>query len=178
MTGLKFAPLAPALLALALAGCSGRSAKEQIAADYCPRPFQVQDAETLTRFRPGSGHDPRDVVFDAALTSATAKCSLGKHQMDVDLVLLVAATPGPSVGNSTSVPYFVRVLDAGGRIVQGREFNADFSLSRSGSRRVSKEELSLELPYDKPADAAGYRIAVGLKPTMEELEYNRRRDRR
>jgi hypothetical protein len=175
MIARKFVSLAPTLLALALAGC-GNSAKEQLAADYCPRPFEVQDTQTLTRFKAGSTHDPRDIVFDAALMGATATCSLGKKQMDVDLVLRVAVSPGPAVGDGvTSVPYFVRVLDASGRIVQGREFNADFKLSSSGPRRASQEELTLGLPYDKPADAAGYRIAVGLKPTPEELDYNRSR---
>jgi hypothetical protein len=168
--------VAPATLALslALAGC-GRSAKEQLAADYCPTPFSVHDAQTLTRFRPGAGQDPRNVVFDSALLNAASTCSLGKNQMKVNLVLLVAATPGPAIGSGVvNVPYFVRVLDASNTIVQGREFTADFKMSANGPRRVSKEELTLELPFAKPADAASYRIAVGLKPTQEELDYNRR----
>jgi hypothetical protein len=170
----KLIPLAPLVLALALGGC-GRSEKAQLAADYCPQPFQVQDTRTLTRFAPGSGHDARDVMFEAGLLDATASCSLGKRQMDVDLVIRLAVNPGPAAGKGvTSVPYFVRVLDGSGRIVQGQEFNADFELSPSGARRGSKEELSLTLPFEKPADAASYRIAVGLKPTPEELEYNRR----
>lgn len=177
MISRKVSLVVPAMLALSLvlAGCGGRSAKEQLAADYCPTPFSVQDAQTLTRFRPGSGQDPRDVVFDSALISATSACSLGKNRMNVNLVLLVAASPGPAVGSgAVSVPYFVRVLDASNTIVQGREFTADFKMSANSPRRVSKEELTLELPFAKPADAASYRIAVGLKPTPEELNYNRR----
>lgn len=170
----KFVSLASLVLAFALAGC-GPSEKEQLAADYCPQPFQVQDARTLTRFAPGSGRDPRDVMFEAGLLGATATCSLGKRQMDVDLVIRLAVSPGPAVGRGvTSVPYFVRVLDANGHILQGQEFNADFELSPSGGRRGSKEQLSLTLPFQKPSDTVNYRIAVGLKPTPDELEYNRR----
>ncbi len=170
----KLVSLAPAMLALALGGC-GPSNKEQLAADYCPNPFQVQDTQSLTRFTPGSRHDPRDIVFEAALISATTACSLGKSQMDVNLVIRVAVNPGPSVGSGvTSVPYFVRVLDASGRITQGQEFNADFNLTPSGPRRVSQEELTLTLPFAKATDVASYRIAEGLKPTQEELDYNRR----
>jgi hypothetical protein len=114
-------------------------------------------------------------MFEAGLLDSTASCSLGKRQMNVDLVIRIVVSPGPAVGsNVTSVPYFVRVLDGSGRIVQGQEFNADFELTPSSGRRGSKEELSLTLPFEKPADTADYRIAVGLKPTPEELEYNRR----
>lgn len=174
MTDRKFAFLAPLALALAVAGC-GPSQKEQLAADYCPQPFEVQDAATLTRFAPGSGHDPRNVMFEAGLLDSSASCSLGKRQMNVDLVVRIAVSPGPAVSRGvTSVPYFVRVIDGSGRIVQGQEFNADFELSPSSGRRGSKEELSLTLPFEKPADTVNYRIAVGLKPTPEELEYNRR----
>jgi hypothetical protein len=58
--------------------------------------------------------------------------------------------------------------------VQGQEFTADFRLSSGNPRGTSQEELSLALPYSQISDLAGYRIAVGLKPTQEELNYNRR----
>ena len=47
-------------------------------------------------------------------------------------------------------------------------------LLRPASYGASIEEISLTLPYDNPSDLGGYRIAVGLKPTQEELQYNRR----
>jgi hypothetical protein len=163
----------PVVLALALAGCSP-SAKERMAADYCPTPFTVQDTQTLTHFKEGATVDPRNIAYEAVLRSASSSCKLGKNQMQLDLVVQVAASPGPAVGSgTTSVPYFVRVIDASGAIVQGREFTADFPLSASSPRRVSKEELTLQLPFNTPADVVAYRIAVGLKPTPEELTYNR-----
>ncbi len=95
--------------------------------------------------------------------------------MELTLTIQVAVAAGPALGNQTaSVPYFVRVLDGSGRVVQGREFNADFKLTPSRPRAASLEELTLRLPFDKPADVASYRIAIGLQPTREELEYNRR----
>jgi hypothetical protein len=173
---IRRAPAALALAALALAatGC-GRSAKEEIAATYCPTPFSVQDAVSLTRFGPGPGRDPNDVVFEAGIGEASSACKLGKTQMELTLNVQVAAVAGPAVGGgAVSVPYFVRVIDASGAIVQGREFSATFKLSASRPRGASMEELTLRLPFDKPSDVAAYRIAVGLKPTQEELEYNRR----
>ena len=55
-------------------------------------------------------------------------------------------------------------------VVQGQEFTADFRLTAASPRGSSQEELSLQLPVD----SGGYRIAVGLKPTQDELNYNRR----
>jgi hypothetical protein len=179
MTQAKFFRRAPAalllaVLSLAVAGC-GRSAKEEMAASYCPIPFTVQDAVSLTRFGPGPGRDPRDIVFEAGLGDATSECALGKNLMTLTLRVTVAASAGPAVGaGAVSVPYFVRVIDGSGQIVQGREFGATFKLSASKPRGASVEELTLRLPFDKPADVSYYRIAVGLKPTQEELEYNRR----
>ncbi|SJZ81705.1 hypothetical protein SAMN02745126_02404 [Enhydrobacter aerosaccus] len=178
MIGPRFVPLVPLVAALALGGC-GPSEKEQMAADYCPRPFQVQDAQNLTRFKPGSAGDPRDIMFQAEMTGAATGCSLGKGQMNVNLVVRVAVTPGPAVSSgTTSVPYFVRVLDGNGRVLQGQEFNADFPLTPSGPAKTSREELTLTLPFSKPSDVISYQIAVGLKPTMQELEYNRRSGQR
>ncbi|MEI6202799.1 MAG: hypothetical protein WCP68_12690, partial [Enhydrobacter sp.] len=54
------APVALALsLALTLAACSGPSKEEKAVATYCPSPFVVQDATSLTRFKPGQLYDNR-----------------------------------------------------------------------------------------------------------------------
>lgn len=163
------------VLALALSACSGRTAKDELAGNYCPSPFTVQDAQNLTRFKAGPGRDPRDVAFEATLVGAATTCAIGKGQLKVDLFLRIAANAGPSVGAGvSSVPFFVRLIDGRGAVVQGQEFTADFRLSQTNPRGQSQEELSLVLPYDQPADLGGYRLAVGLKPTQEELQYNRR----
>jgi hypothetical protein len=62
------------------------------------------------------------------------------------------------------------VIDSSGAVVQGQEFTADFRLRPNSPRGSSQEELSLQLP----TDSGGNRIAVGLKPTQDELNYNRR----
>lgn len=170
----KYLLTAALVLGLGLAGCS-RSNNEEIAATYCPNPFSVGDAERLTRFKPGPGRDPRDIVFEAAIGGASVACALRKSDMEVDLQLRVAVNAGPAMaGRVTQVPYFVRILDANGQVVQGQEFNADFKLSPSNPRGASQEKLTLRLPFSKISDVARYRIAIGLMPTPEELQYNRR----
>ncbi len=168
MTGGKFVVFAPALMALTLAGCGGGSSSD--ASYFCPEPFTVQDAGRLTHFKEGPGRDPRDIAYEASIIGAATKCSLSRRQIDVTLFLRISASAGPSVGaGRTSVPYFVRVLDSANNVVQSQEFNADFRLTSGSPRGSSQEELTLAIPRD-----GAYRIAVGLKPTVEELNYNRR----
>jgi hypothetical protein len=167
---LKFAVLASVLLGLG--GCGGGPTGPQI---VCPPPLTVTDAGRLTHFRDGAGRDPRDIAYEAQLLNAASSCKVGNNVLDVTLVMIVSVTAGPSVtAGQTSVPYFVRVVDASGAVVQGQDFTADFKLSAANPRGESREELSLRLPFTQVNDIGGYRIAVGLRPSQEELNYNRR----
>jgi hypothetical protein len=115
-----------AVVALVLAGC-GRSAKEQAAAAYCPQPLTVQDASRITRFKPGAGRDPRDVMFEASMVGAGTTCSMGRNKLEVEVVMRIAVNAGPSIaGGVTRVPFFVRVLDAGGSVIVGKDELADY----------------------------------------------------
>jgi hypothetical protein len=163
----------PIALALALTGC-GSSDKANIASDYCLMPLTVQDTAHITHFKPGAGRDPRDIVFEADIGNASVACSVSKNQLEINMVVRVSVAAGPAVAEGqTRVPYFVRVIGPSGAVVQGQDFNADFKLSASNPRGASQEELTVRLPFQKPSDLGGYKIAIGLKPTMEELEYNR-----
>jgi hypothetical protein len=114
-------------------------------------------------------------MFEASLTGAGTACAMSRGKMEIDLKMRIAVNAGPSVAAGTSsVPYFVRIIDASGSVKEGRDFSADYKLSTANPRGASLEELTLSLPYDKPTELGGYRIAVGLKPTLEELQYNRR----
>lgn len=171
----RFVFAVPVLLALALSGCGGNKKDEAIAGSYCPNPFLVQDAQSITRFKPGPGRDPRDIAFQASLSGTGVACEVSRGKLDVTLKIRVTVNAGPSVGaGTTSVPYFVRLLDGSGGVSEGQDFNADFKLSTSSPRGASIEEITLSIPYNVPSDLGAYRVAVGLKPTPEELEYNRR----
>lgn len=178
MTLNKIVSAAPVALALVLTACGGSSSAPS-ANVYCPAPFTVQDADRITHFKPGGGRDPRDIEYEASLVGARTQCEIKRGQMNVTLVMRIAVQAGPSVtGAPTQVPYFVRVLTGAGTVAQGQDFIAGFKLSAANPRGQSQEELALTLPYSQVSDLAAYRIAVGLKPTPEELDYNRRSDRR
>jgi hypothetical protein len=174
----KFALLAPFALALSLGACGwfgGGSKTDDTSSFYCPAPLTVADAQRLTRFKAGPGRDPRDIAFEAALTASGTTCELGRNQLAVNLIMRISVNAGPSVGaGTTQVPYFVRVINNSGAVVQGQEFTADFRLNSGNPRGTSVEDLALRLPYNQLSDLGGYRIAIGLKPTQEELDYTRR----
>ena len=167
MTHGKFVVFAPALLALTLAACGGGTPEVVYS---CPQPFTVTDAERLTHFKEGAGRDPRDIAYEASIVGSGTKCELSRNRVDVTLFMRISVSAGPSASaGRTSVPYFVRVLDSNNNVVQSQDFSADFRLTTGNPRGSSQEELTFVVPVD-----GGFRIAVGLKPTPEELNYNRR----
>jgi hypothetical protein len=175
----RIALLALVALAPALAGCGwfggGGSNKEAAAAAYCPTPLTVQDASRLTRFKDGGGRDPRDVAFEAVIVQSNAACSINRNTLDISVYIQIAASAGPSVSpGTTRVPFFVRIIDGSGNVVVGRDEFADYKLSAASPRAMSREELGIKIPFNQISDAGGYRVAVGLKPTQDELEFNRR----
>ena len=167
MTQGKFVVFAPAILALTLAACGGGTPEVVYS---CPQPFTVQDAERLTHFKEGAGRDPRDIAYEASIVGSVTKCALSRNRVDVTLFMRISVSAGPSASaGRTSVPYFVRVLDSSNNVVQSQDFSADFRLTAGNPRGSSQEELTFVVPVE-----GGFRIAVGLKPTPEELNYNRR----
>ena len=167
---------APVALALTLASCGrGNADRQEFAAANCPTAMTVQDAQQLIRFKPGVGRDPRDIMFEAQLVAAGTTCKLSRDRMEIDVIMRIAVNAGPSVSTGvTQVPFFVRLLGPTGAVIMGRDELAGYKLSQSSPRGLSQEEMSVELPYSEVSQVQGFKIAVGLKPTPEELEYNRR----
>ena len=135
----------------------------------------MQDAQRLTRFKEGPGRDPRDVMFEASIVSAGTTCQLGRNKLEVDVMLRIAVNAGPSVGTGvTRVPFFVRVIDANGTVVQGSDQLADYKLSAASPRGLSQEEMAVGLPFSNFGGSR--RLSHRRRPEAlpQELDYNRR----
>ena len=166
--------LAPAIVA-GVAGCGPSTQEISNLRAACPQAMRVQDATTLTRFRPGAGRDRTDVLFQAELGKVDLACNPRKDRVTIDLTLEILVAEGPALKERVAnVGYFVRLLDASGRVVQGRNFAADYRFAGNRTRQGSYEEISLNIPLFEGQAGGSYTIAVGLLPTAEELEYNRR----
>lgn len=170
--------LAPVLVVVGLAGCGPSAEERSNLRATCPQAMRVQDASTLTRFRPGAGRDRTDVMFQAEIGQIDIACAPRRNRIDVDLTLQIIVARGPALADqSANVGYFVRLLDPAGSIVQGRNFAADYRFVGNRSREGSSEQIALSIPLAEGQSGGGYVVAVGLLPTPEELDYNRRGSR-
>jgi hypothetical protein len=172
---LRLLPLvAPGIVMSVLAGCGPSTQEISNLRASCPQAMRVQDAASLTRFKPGSGRDRTDVLFQAELGKVDVACDPRKNQVYVELTMDIVVSQGPALTDRTAnVGYFVRLMDPGGNIVQGRNFAADYKFAGNRTREGSSEQLSLNIPLAEGQSGGAYTIAVGLLPTHEELEYNR-----
>jgi hypothetical protein len=167
--------VAAGILVVSLAGCGRSSEERSELLAGCPQALRVQDAATLNRFRPGAGKDRTDVMFQAELGKVDVACALRKGRVDVDLTMEILVTEGPALTDrAANVGYFVRIMDPAGTIVQGRNFAADYRFSGNRTRQGSAEQIALNIPLAQGVAGGAYTIAVGLLPTPEELEFNRR----
>lgn len=167
--------LASGTLAAGLSACGPSTQEVSDLRLACPQAMRVQDAASLTRFRPGSGRDRTDVMFQADLGKVDIACDPRRGQVYVELTLEITVNEGPALTDRVAnVGYFVRLMDPAGTIVQGRNFAADYRFSGNRTRQGSSEQLTLNVPLREGQQGGAYTVAVGLLPTPEELEYNRR----
>lgn len=166
-----------AVALLALGACTSQAEKQR-QQGFCPKGFTIGDASTMTRFRPGPGRDPTDVLFQAQILQVGTACSFSKSGVEIDTRITLGVQEGPAAKDRTaSFGYFVAILDAQRKVVARREFSTDFKFEGNRTRLAGMEELVENVPGLKEKDAPGYQIAVGLLVTPQELEYNRQRQR-
>jgi hypothetical protein len=167
--------LAPGLVALGLAGCGPSLSEKSELVASCPQVMRVQDTTSLTRFRPGAGRDRTDVLFQARIGKTEIACDPRRDRVIVELTVEITVNEGPAARDHlANVGYFVRILDPAGTVVQGRNFTADYKFEGNRTSAASSEQLTLTIPLAQGLKGGAYTVAVGLLPTPEELDYNRR----
>ena len=174
----RLAPLAFALLPIALLAACGDSVNEKFAPP-CPVPSIPRDSSDLRRFR-GTGRDITDSVLDGRVTGIEGSCTRGDSGfVTATLSVGMELTRGPAnPGRTADVAYFVAVSE-GDRILDKKIYNlrADFP-SNTERLRLVGDQIELQLPVTSTKTAAAYRINIGFQLTPEELQVNRTRPRR
>lgn len=159
-----------------LSACSSKSEKAEAAA-ICPKAYIVGDASQLTRFKPGPGRDPTDVAFRADVLRAENRCEFSRDGLTIDTNVTLGVQEGPSAENrQASFNYFVALIGPTNQIVAREEFTADYKFEGNRTRLAGVEELRQRAGITSDT-AAGYRVAVGIALTPQELDYNRRLQR-
>lgn len=164
------APACALALALSLlAGCSGPG--RDMFPPVCPVAEVLPGAGDLALYRPGGGHDLRDVQIEGTVLGASGACKDGDKTGTVaaTLTMRIRFQRGPAApSRQANIPYFVavargdQILDKAVRVAK-----ATFPMNVD-TVTVTTEPLSLTLPVGPDRSAAGYQIWVGFQRTAQQ----------
>jgi hypothetical protein len=163
-----------------LAGLSGCGMFGPAAPQYdCPATAAVGDATVLSKFRPGPGRDLTDVQYQVRLVDVISQCSYDSKGVTVQMRAGFALELGPAnPDRRATYEFFVAITDPNNEIVAKRVFTTPVAFPQNVGYVEHLEELQQRIPLSKGGSAADYRIIVGLQLTPEELEFNRKYERR
>jgi hypothetical protein len=154
---------------LALAGCTTTPSA------ICPRVAALDQASSLTRFRPGSAGAPEDVMFKADITRVDTDCKYSgsaNSELEANLRLYITAERGPALqGTSANVEYFVVITDRGGVVLAKRIF--PMRIDFGNLQAVNLVEGTWQYFRLNRGGGAGYEIWSGWQLSESELQFNR-----
>jgi hypothetical protein len=144
----------------------------------CPNVEVPRDVGAVTRFHPGPGRDPIDVLLEAWVESVKGQCTLDDNNLLVDLTVKVVTRRGPADRTeSAEIPYFVAISDLQHNILSRQSFNT--TAPYVSRKSISFEDiLTLTIPMTKGVEPESFLIYVGLELNEEELKYNRNKNKR
>ncbi|MDA0661223.1 MAG: hypothetical protein O3B08_00110 [Proteobacteria bacterium] len=152
-----------------LAACAG----EKDSRIACPDVDVLRGLGDVTRFNPGPGRDPTDVLLEAWIDRVGGSCQRDDENLLVDLAVRIVTRRGPANRTeSATIPYFVAITDLQRNILSRQTFSAETPyVSR---KSISFEDvLTLTIPLSPGVETDSFSIFVGLELSEEELRYNR-----
>ncbi len=159
-----------------LTGCGMFSSAPQY---DCPTAAAVGDASIQSKFRPGTGRDLTDVQYQVRLANVGSECRYDSKGVDVRMRVGFALELGPAnPDRKAAYDFFVAITDPSNEIVAKRIFTTPLAFPANVGYVEHLEELTQRIPLPKGGSAADYKIIVGLQLTQDELEYNRKYERR
>jgi len=155
----------------------------------CPQVLLLANAEQIVQFQDGGGKDLTDVLYQAELDAARAKCEYSFDdddrpvRVETRIVVDIFAERGPANrSRKASFSYFVALVDADKRTVAKSTFPVTIEFPGNRSRllfRDSDPGVLLDIPLAEGETGRDYEAFVGFQLTPEQLEHNRQmRERR
>lgn len=179
--GVIFRFALPGAVLLALAACS-TDETAGLEPLVCPVVGVLSDASSLRVFADGAGREQADVAANVAyelefMRAHLLECELEKNRMTASIRFEARAQTGPAVrANEYAYPYFVALLDPGGKIVSKKIITARAKFKSGKTETFFAEEYDdIEFSVPEGKDGRGYEILTGFQLTREQMEFNRAR---
>ena len=147
-------------------------------AKVCPRVSLLKEAETITRYRKGTGRDLTDVLYEAKVLDIKSSCKYLNERVRMEAIIDIVAKIGPaSKGSSAQVPFFVAIIDSKKNIIAKRTFVSEAEFINGRRRAGVREEIDQILYLKKGEIGSDYEVVIGLQLTKSQLQHNRGRRR-
>lgn len=165
-------------LALVLGSCGLVGNKKR--PPPCPKVFLPDETSRLVAFRDGPGRDLTDVKFTAEIMGFSGHCSYDDDNLlTVDLTVDFEVRRGTAnTTNKAAFSYFVAIPKLYPSPRGKGVFPIEVPFEDKARRLVYRDEVTLELPLKLPYDGPEHEIYLGFQLTPEQLDYNRRAQRR
>ncbi len=164
-----------AALALISAGCG--SVFDRKPPPKCPPIFILKDAGSLTRYKPGTGKDITDVLFQGKIIDFRGVCDYNKERttVKIDLNLAFELSRGPANRDRKAAFQYFVAIPRFHPAPQGRNtFSIVAEFAGPATRLRTNDDIQMVIPLDPKVRHDDYAIYLGFQLTREELKDNRR----
>jgi hypothetical protein len=149
------------MLGLLIAGCTSDPPEPP---GPCPSAALLQGAESASIYAPGSEGGPDDLELAIAFNDLVSACQPTGAGMDVGLAFNIFAQRGPAFQpEPIRLSYFLATVGPDRQIVDKQLLDVELSMPADQESTGMRETITLRLPGVGEAEAAGYRVYVGLQ---------------
>ncbi len=148
----------------------------------CPEAKVLMEPSSLTRFAPGPGRDPTDILFEASFRRVAGDCGYrakgGKISIDLTVVIDIERGAG-NRDAAAAFRYFVAVAHAAPEkgadplVIDRRSFPVSVDFTGGLTMLRFTDTLDLAIPRPDDRDVRKYVLLLGMELSEEELRYNK-----
>ena len=141
----------------------------------CPPIFVLKDAGKLTRYKPSSGNDITDILFQGNVIDFRGFCEYNKPRTEVEITLSIAfeIQRGPANTNrKADFGYFIAIPKFHPAPQGKKVFPLNTVFEDNTTRARLTDEISLTIPLDRTVRRSEYGIYIGFDLTQDELKDN------